>query len=110
MVWPAWLTSVCCTPADASLKPTLALVTAVEDIVWLAAGERAACGLANAGTANAPPATAAAATPAPMMEVRSFMGCFPSCEAVPPRASLTALRSPPQWPAVVRRRDDHRRP
>jgi hypothetical protein len=40
----------------------------VKDIVWLAA-----CGLASAGTANAPPATTAAATPAPMMEVSSFM-------------------------------------
>src|ERR1700761_7087206 len=73
MVRPAWLTSVCCTPADASLKPTLALVTAVKDIVWLVACELAACELASAGTANAPPATAAAATPAPMREVRSFM-------------------------------------
>src|ERR1700761_6700398 len=103
MVWPALLTSVCCTPADDSLKLALAFVTAVKDIVWLAA-----CGLASAGTANAPPATAGAATPAPMIEVRSFMGCFPSCEAVPPRASLTATCSAPQRRAVVRRRDDHR--
>src|ERR1700728_1938222 len=68
MVLPALLTSVCCTPADASLKPTLAFVTAVKDIVWLAA-----CGLASAGTADAPPGAGAPATPAPMMEVRSLM-------------------------------------
>src|ERR1700744_2528707 len=109
MVWPAWLTSVCCTPADASLKPTLAFVTAVKDIVWLAACELAACGLANAGTANAPPATAAAATPAPMMEVRSFM-VLPFLRGGPAPVSLTATCSAPRRRAVVPRVDDHRPP